>query len=225
MKEKNEPYRLYLLPSKEIPAKTTSRDFMPSSPSEAKMGSLLSVFGPRQEIRDSKKNLLDELVTQTNYSRSDLERLYRQFQLNSSGGRLNSVQFAKELRDMGEKDEVKIAQLFAAFDYDKDGYVDFRDFAAGLSIFFKGSLEEKLQLAFFAHDLDGNGVIDRDELFAILKSSFRVKGFDESDETIKDMVNKCFETADQNGDDKLDFEEFKMAVLRHQIVVQSFWKS
>jgi len=219
-------YRLYLLPFKDEKTKTgIIRELIPSSPTETKMGSLLSVFAPKSSILDSKQYLMDELVAKTNYNRSDLLQLYKQFQRNSTDGRLNALQFAKELRDMGEKDEVKINQLFAAFDYDKDGFVDFRDFTTGLSIFFKGSLDEKLQLAFFAHDLDGNGVIDRNELFSILKSSFRAKGFDESDETIRDMVNKCFETADQNGDDKLDFEEFKMAVLRHQIVVQSFWKS
>jgi Ca2+-binding EF-hand superfamily protein len=38
-------------------------------------------------------------------------------------------------------------------------------------------------------------------------------------------VNQCFEKADINQDGVLDFEEFKSAVLQHQIVVQSFWKA
>ena len=35
---------------------------------------------------------------------------------------------------------------------------------------YKGTMDEKLDLAFKAYDLDGNGVIDKEELFQILKA-------------------------------------------------------
>ena len=46
-------------------------------------------------------------------------------------------------------------------------------------------MDERLELAFKAYDLDGNGYIDRDELFHILKGSFYAKGFPIDDDTIR----------------------------------------
>ncbi len=53
-------------------------------------------------------------------------------------------------------------------------------------------------MAFKAYDLDGNGVIDKNELFHILKASLKTKGFDQNDEMIQGMVLKCFESAVTN---------------------------
>jgi len=39
------------------------------------------------------------------------------------------------------------------------------------------------------------------------------------------MVESCFAAADTDGNGKLDFQEFKLAVLQNQIVLQSFWKT
>lgn len=92
-----------------------------------------------------------------------------------------------------------------------------------LFLFSSGSLDEKLALAFKAYDLDNNGVIDKAELFTLLKSSFMAKGLYTTDENVQVLVEKSFEDADADGNGTLDFEEFKSAVVKHQIVVQSFW--
>ena len=46
-------------------------------------------------------------------------------------------------------------------------------------------MEERLELAFKAYDLDGNGVIDKNELRLILRATFRGRGFSISDEQIE----------------------------------------
>ncbi len=173
----------------------------------------------------NKHALIDELTYDTKFNKHDLAKLYSHFQKVSSGGRLNRKQFEHGLKTIGQTDKVMIDQLFTAFDHDKDGSIDFREFACGLSVMHTGSMEERLEMAFKAYDLDGNGVIDHNELFSILKASFKTKGFDQPDEMIKSLVAECFAKADLNKDGGLDLEEFKSAVLQHQIVVQSFWKS
>lgn len=45
------------------------------------------------------------------------------------------------------------------------------------------------------------------------------------DAAVRDVVVRCFQEADRDGNGQLDFEEFKSAVLKNQLVVQSFWQS
>jgi Ca2+-binding EF-hand superfamily protein len=53
-------------------------------------------------------------------------------------GFLNKSQFAAGFREItGSADPDMIDQFFNAFDYDKDGQVDFRDFACGLGVLHK----------------------------------------------------------------------------------------
>jgi Ca2+-binding EF-hand superfamily protein len=59
----------------------------------------------------------------------------------------------------------------------------------GLSTMHKGSLEERLDMAFKAYDLNGDGKIDRDELFQILKTSFKTKGIESPDDMIRKSVS------------------------------------
>eukprot|EP00455_Lapot_gusevi_P001572 TRINITY_DN10610_c0_g2_i2.p1 TRINITY_DN10610_c0_g2~~TRINITY_DN10610_c0_g2_i2.p1 ORF type:complete len:496 (-),score=120.42 TRINITY_DN10610_c0_g2_i2:115-1602(-) len=171
----------------------------------------------------AKRLLLDALSKVTCFSKQDLEQLWSHFQRIANNGRVNKDQFERGLEGMGIKDRVMIDQFFTAFDHSKDGFVDFRELVVGLSVMYRGSMEERLQLAFKAYDIDGNGMIDRLELFHILKASFTAKDFALDDSTILTMVEKCFDAADLDRNGGLDFGEFKIAVLRHQIVVQSFW--
>jgi len=183
--------------------------------------SLFSAFAPSPP----KSSVIDSLSQTTHFSREDLEKLEIQFQKTAKMGKLGKAQFTEGMRLIGQTDQVMIDQFFNAFDYDKDGSIDFREFAIGMSIMHAGTLDERLRLAFKAYDLDGNGAIDRRELTQILRSSFLAKGFDQSDEFIQDLVDKCFSQADLDKNNLLDFDEFKSAVLKHQIVVQSFWRN
>jgi len=183
--------------------------------------SLFSAFAPTP----AKSSIIDSLSQTTHFSREDLKKLELQFEKTTTMGKLNKTQFSEGLRLIGQTDPVMIDQFFNAFDYYKDGAIDFREFAIGMSIMHAGSLDERLRLAFKAYDLHGNGAIDRRELFQILRSSFLAKGFDQSDEFILELVDKCFSQADLDKNNLLDFDEFKSAVLKHQIVVQSFWRN
>ena len=74
-----------------------------------------------------------------------------------------------------------------------------------LSVLYKGDADEKLKLCFNAYDLDGNGVIDRKELFSIIKGCRHSGQFPVqlTDNLIEDMVDKIFDENDMDGDGTL----------------------
>jgi len=57
-------------------------------------------------------------------------------------------------------------------------YTVLQDFVTGLSVLARGTVEEKLEWAFGLYDINGDGVIGRDEMFSIVTS-------------IYDMIGKC----------------------------------
>lgn len=174
--------------------------------------------------KNVKNKLLSELESNTHFSRKDLGQLFGQFQKTSKNGLVDKHQFQKGLKDIGVTDKAAVEQLFSAFDQNKSGTVDFREFVCGLSVMYRGTMEERLMLAFKAYDINGDGVISEDELSNIMRGSLRAQGMTINEEAIQNLVSTCFEKADKDGNGELDFEEFKRAVLNNEIMVQSFWQ-
>ena len=54
--------------------------------------------------------------------------------------------------------------IFRTFDTNKDGFLDFKEFLIGLHITSSGTKEEKCSWLFRMYDLDGDGVIDHQEM-------------------------------------------------------------
>lgn len=51
----------------------------------------------------------------------------------------------------------------------QDGYIDFVEYIAAVSLLLKGEINQKLKWYFKLFDQDGNGKIDRDEMETIFK--------------------------------------------------------
>lgn len=102
------------------------------------------------------------------------------------------------------------SRLVDIFDKDGDGSIDFEEFITGLSAFSsKGEKDEKLKFAFRVYDIDRDGYLSVGELFIVLKM---MVGSNLKDEQLQQIVDKTVMEADQDGDGKLSFEEFKKVV-------------
>ena len=61
----------------------------------------------------------------------------------------------------------------------------------------------KMRQAFQSYDKDGNQVLDREEVTALLQNHFKESGVNKK--PTKDEVDKFFKKLDDNPDDKIDF--------------------
>lgn len=66
----------------------------------------------------------------------------------------------------------------------QDGYIDFMEYVAALSLVLKAGVQQKLRWYFKLYDIDGSGCIDRDELLLIIKVSIRLKGLGRSEDPL-----------------------------------------
>ncbi|CAK4180558.1 unnamed protein product [Aphanomyces euteiches] len=111
-----------------------------------------------------------------------------------------------------------LGRLFALFDANHDGLVDFSELTAGLSILCAGSKEDKVQAAFSLFDFNGDGYISLEEMTKYLTSVFRVL-FEVNDEHAQTLqvspeelaivtAKQAFNEVDLNHDGKIGLDEF-----------------
>ena len=64
------------------------------------------------------------------------------------------------------------SQLFWAIDSDDSGDIEFLELFMAVEMIQKNSVSEKLMIFFELADKDGNGSIDKEEMFDMLKKSY-----------------------------------------------------
>ncbi|KAJ3018287.1 UNVERIFIED_CONTAM: Neuronal calcium sensor 1 [Siphonaria sp. JEL0065] len=67
-------------------------------------------------------------------------------------------------------------RVFHMFDTDKNGSINFREFVSAISVSSKGTESEKLAWAFTLYDIDGDGVVTREEMYQVVSAIFAMVG-------------------------------------------------
>ena len=141
---------------------------------------------------------------ESKFSTKDIEVLNRAFKRCDIDG--SGTISKKELIEICIKSEHEISEghfdfIFSCIDKDKSGEVDYEEFIRFIYVCqIETSELEQARLMFDGFDKDGNGMIDKEELF---------KAFTELGVKItKEDVELAFDILDKNGDGSMDFGEF-----------------
>uniref|UniRef100_A0A8C0JU04 Lysophosphatidylcholine acyltransferase 2 n=1 Tax=Canis lupus dingo TaxID=286419 RepID=A0A8C0JU04_CANLU len=120
----------------------------------------------------------------------------------SKGGRIGIEEFAEYLK-LPVSDVLR--QLFALFDRNHDGSIDFREYVIGLAVLCNpANTEDIIQVAFKLFDVDEDGYITEEEFSTILQAALGVPDLD---------VSGLFKEIAQG--DSVSYEEFKSFALKH----------
>ncbi|XP_045698494.1 guanylyl cyclase-activating protein 1 isoform X2 [Phyllostomus hastatus] len=106
-----------------------------------------------------------------------------------------------------------------------DGYIDFMEYVAALSLVLKGKVEQKLRWYFKLYDVDGNGCIDRDELLTIIRAIRAINPCSDSTMSAEEFTDTVFSKIDVNGDGELSLEEFMEGVQKDQMLLDTLTRS
>ncbi|XP_059800934.1 calaxin [Hypanus sabinus] len=123
----------------------------------------------------------------------------------------------------GMTDDMIMDRVFRAFDKDNDSYVNMKEWIEGLSIFLRGTLDEKIKFCFDVFDLNGDGFISREEMFHMLKTSLVKQPTEEDpDEGVKDLVEIALKKLDYDHDNKVSYADFEKAVKDENLLLEAF---
>ncbi|XP_047440019.1 guanylyl cyclase-activating protein 1 [Mugil cephalus] len=153
-------------------------------------------------------------------------RWYRKFMTECPSGLLTYYEFKKffGLSNLTETSDNYIRTMFTTFDMNDDGYIDFMEYVAALSLVLKGGVQQKLRWYFKLYDVDGSGCIDRDELLLIIKSIRAINGIS-YEMTAEDFTNMVFDKIDVNGDGELSYEEFMEGIQNDEMLLETLTES
>jgi serine/threonine-protein phosphatase 2B regulatory subunit len=148
----------------------------------------------------------------TKFGDKELESLYVQWTQNSPSGQVGRQQFEEGMKSIGVTDPLVIEQNFNAFDVDKDGQIDFREFVVSLSTILTGSDEDRMKFMFRSYDADNSGNLSTEEVFNIFRASMAINGTVASNEELMKTVTSVFAEIDLDGNGEISFDEFRLAV-------------
>ncbi|KAJ8246907.1 hypothetical protein GJAV_G00256670 [Gymnothorax javanicus] len=121
---------------------------------------------------------LEQLEAQTNFSKRELQALYRGFKNECPSGAVNEDTFKQIYSKFFPHGDASTYAhyLFNAFDSTQTGSIKFEDFAMALSILLRGSVREKLEWTFNLYDINKDGHISKEEMTNIVKAIYDMMG-------------------------------------------------
>ncbi|NXG63288.1 GUC1A protein, partial [Hemiprocne comata] len=159
-------------------------------------------------------------------STTECHQWYKKFMTECPSGQLTLYEFKQffGLKNLSPAANSYVEQMFETFDFNKDGYMDFMEYVAALSLVLKGKVDQKLKWYFKLYDVDGNGCIDRGELLNIIKA---IRAINRCQETVtaEEFTNMVFDKIDINGDGELSLEEFLDGVQKDQELLDILTRS
>mmetsp|Transcript_9918 Transcript_9918/g.14614 ORF Transcript_9918/g.14614 Transcript_9918/m.14614 type:complete len:195 (-) Transcript_9918:78-662(-) len=155
----------------------------------------------------------------------ELKALHKEFHIGFPNGKMSKEDYLKiNNQHDNQSTEDFVSTMFDAFDKDKNGYIDFTEYAVVIGIKKNGSLNDKILLAFNMFDIDGNGTIEYDEMLKLISSLFKMiaskshgdnpKVMEKMESQAKERVDHIFSKMDVNGDGELTLEEFTQGCHR-----------
>jgi len=118
--------------------------------------------------------------------------------------------------------------FFTTMDANGTGTIDMKEFAVGIALLTKGSLDDKIRFAFDCIDINQSGSLDRHELGDFLRCLIQagpaVAGSTlVSNEMLNQMVTQAFAVMDVDNDEKISFTEFhRWALGQGHLIAAAF---
>ncbi|XP_051257900.1 Kv channel-interacting protein 1b isoform X1 [Dicentrarchus labrax] len=170
---------------------------------------------------------LEQLEAQTNFTKQELQILYRGFKNECPSGVVNEETFKHIYAQFFPHGDASMYAhyLFNAFDTTNNGSIKFKDFVTGLSILLRGTLREKLEWTFHLYDINKDGYINREEMTEIVRAIYDMMGKYTYPALKGDVpqqhVDAFFQKMDKNKDGVVTLEEFIIACQEDETMMRS----
>ncbi|QCE02264.1 calcineurin B-like protein 10 [Vigna unguiculata] len=165
------------------------------------------------------------LAKDSQFTVNEIEALHELFKKLSSSiiddGLIHKEELTLALFKTTTGENLFLDRVFDVFDEKRNGVIEFEEFVHALNIFHPCTpLEKKIDFSFRMYDLRQTGYIEREEVRQMVVAILSECGIDLDDETLETIINKTFQDADADKDDKISKEEWKAFVTRNPTLLK-----
>lgn len=161
-----------------------------------------------------------QLKILTNFTPEEIQTCYCDFIKESDNGVMDEGKFElfwSKYLSLGIHKQFSY-HLFRSFDFNNDGFINFREFICGLSMSMRGSADEKLTWAFNMYDVNKDGTITLDEMFETMRAVYAINGLTEPEQV--QNGREAFEGIDEDGDGRITVAEFIKGVKQDKRLIK-----
>eukprot|EP00656_Telonema_subtile_P056173 TRINITY_DN8917_c0_g1_i2.p1 TRINITY_DN8917_c0_g1~~TRINITY_DN8917_c0_g1_i2.p1 ORF type:complete len:328 (+),score=101.74 TRINITY_DN8917_c0_g1_i2:161-1144(+) len=200
--------------------KVRSRDVQKATSAQTMLGGL-------DDATKQHRRIMDNLRRSTKFNEVELGavvHIFDELAIPDPLGTGRVLEKAQLIKGLTSLEEHGLAQMdwassglvnsfYHVFDGNESGTIDMREFVVGVAMLTKGSLEDKIKLAFDIIDVNKSGALDKEEMQSFLKcliqSGPAAAGSNLiSNDKLQQIVEQAFSVIDANKDEKIQFEEF-----------------
>ncbi|CAF3330762.1 unnamed protein product [Rotaria socialis] len=175
-----------------------------------------------REEEKLKREDIDRLKEITKFSEAEIQQWHKGFFQDCPDGKLDGSTltrfYVSYYGEHGTKFFCKY--MFASFDKNSDGAINFEEFLTAVSPRCQGKLSHRLGFLFDMYDTNGDEKINSKELVALITAMYDLvdctdrKGEHHPEERAKNIISKL----DRNKDNQLDREEFIVECSKDSVI-------
>ncbi|XP_065165796.1 Kv channel-interacting protein 4-like [Atheta coriaria] len=170
---------------------------------------------------------LQNLCSKTKFTRKEIQLMYRGFKQECPSGTVDEEAFKHIFAQFfPQGDATNYAHyVFNTMKQKNTEKINFENFLDILSKVSRGSVQEKLQWVFGLYDLDGDGLISKNEMVDVVSSIYEMMGRSTQPSvengSAKEHVDKIFHLIDSNKDGVVTIEELVQWCTRDESFLNS----
>lgn len=119
-------------------------------------------------------------------------------------------------------DDFIIDRSFLFLDKGLTPFITLETWIKTLSLFLRGTLEEKMKYCFFVYDLGGNGKLKRNDIIRLLRKCFIYEKDEDVELMVKEFADILVRKLDIDGDGEISYEDFSESVKKQRELLQCF---
>lgn len=120
----------------------------------------------------------------------------------------------------GMADDSLIERIFSALRI--INVVPLRTWISVISLFLRGTLNEKIKYCYNVYDLMGKGEIRREQMLNLLRTSVFKHHDEDVEETVRDLVDTIMKKIDIDKDGIVSFEDYKHSIEQNPMLLECF---
>lgn len=110
-------------------------------------------------------------------------------------------------------EDIMMERIFVALDKGTTPYVTIDTWVLSMSLFLRGTLDEKITYCFAVYDILGDGLIRRDNMITLLRRSVIKQQEEDVEEAVKDFVDLLLRRIDIDHDGAISFADYRQSIL------------